>query len=84
MILGFIKKYIPYVHKANKAAGWNFQWDRSESCQFTSINTINTYDWHTDGLARKPYEKEGPDKGKIRKLSVTCQLTDGSNIKEEN
>ena len=25
----------PYIHQANKAAGWNFDWDRSESCQFT-------------------------------------------------
>ena len=25
----------PYVHKANKLAGWNYEWDRSESCQFT-------------------------------------------------
>ena len=35
------------------------------------------YDWHCDAW-NKPYEKEGPDKGKIRKLSMTCQLTDGS------
>ena len=25
----------PYVHQANKLAGWNFQWDKSEECQFT-------------------------------------------------
>tara|TARA_R110000822_G_scaffold7694_2_gene31375 strand:+ start:1518 stop:1919 length:402 start_codon:yes stop_codon:yes gene_type:complete len=25
----------PYIHKANQSAGWNFQWDFSESCQFT-------------------------------------------------
>ena len=26
----------PYVHKANELAGWNFEWDFSESCQFPS------------------------------------------------
>ena len=29
------KELHPFVHKANQNAGWNFQWDRSESCQFT-------------------------------------------------
>tara|TARA_Y100000004_G_scaffold194862_1_gene260486 strand:+ start:412 stop:717 length:306 start_codon:yes stop_codon:yes gene_type:complete len=27
----------PYVHVANKNAGWNFEWDWSESCQFYKI-----------------------------------------------
>ena len=26
------KELHPYVHTANKNAGWNFEWDRSESC----------------------------------------------------
>ena len=25
----------PYVNAANTNAGWNFQWDQSESCQFS-------------------------------------------------
>ena len=25
----------PYIHAANKEAGWNFQWDWNESSQFT-------------------------------------------------
>ena len=29
------KEIQPYIHDANKNAGWNFQWDFSESCQFT-------------------------------------------------
>ena len=29
------KEIHPYVHRANASAGWNFQWDSSESCQFT-------------------------------------------------
>ena len=31
------KEIHPYVHLANKAAGWNFDWDRSENCQFTKF-----------------------------------------------
>ena len=48
-----------------------------ESCQFTKYKHNQYYDWHCDSWD-KPYEKEGPDNGKIRKLSMTCQLTDGS------
>ena len=70
----------PYVHLANKNAGWIFEWDRSESCQFTKYKHNQYYDWHTDPWD-KPYDKEGPDKGRVRKLSMTCQLTDGSEYK---
>ena len=74
------KELHPYVHTANKNAGWNFEWDRSESCQFTKYKLNQYYDWHCDSWD-KPYErryKNDVDNGKIRKLSVTCQLTDGS------
>ena len=71
------KELQPYIHKANKTAGWNFQWDMSESMQFTKYKLNQYYDWHCDSW-NKPYEQEGPQKGKIRKLSMTCQLTDGS------
>ena len=74
------KEIHPYVHMANKNAGWNFQWERSESCQFTKYKLNQYYDWHSDSWA-KPYEeknKNNSDHGKIRKLSMTCQLTDGS------
>tara|TARA_R110002012_G_scaffold100500_1_gene239191 strand:- start:1424 stop:2053 length:630 start_codon:yes stop_codon:yes gene_type:complete len=67
----------PYIHEANKSAGWNFEWDRSEVCQFTKYKLNQYYDWHCDSWD-KPYEKKGPQLGKIRKLSMTCQLTDGS------
>ena len=73
------KEIQPYVHIANKNAGWNFDWDFSESCQFTKYKLNQYYDWHCDSWD-KPYDK--PDDknthGKIRKLSMTCQLTDGS------
>jgi PKHD-type hydroxylase len=71
------KEIHPYVNRANKNAGWNFDWLRSESCQFTKYKHNQYYDWHCDSWD-KPYEKEGPEKGMIRKLSVTCQLTDSS------
>ena len=73
------KELHPYVRMANKNAGWNFQWDRSEPCQFTKYKLNQYYDWHNDPWD-KPYQrKEGdPDNGKVRKLSMTCQLTDGS------
>ena len=74
------KEVQPYIHQANKNAGWNFSWDWSESCQFTKYKLNQYYDWHCDSWD-KPYEKEGPDNGKIRKLSMTCQLTDGSEYK---
>lgn len=65
----------PYIHTANRNAGWNFQWDWSESCQFTIYKPGQFYDWHCDSW-NKPYEKEGQLKGKIRKLSVTVSLSD--------
>jgi PKHD-type hydroxylase len=68
----------PYVHRANELAGWNYEWDRSESCQFTKYKLNQYYDWHNDGWA-KPYNKPNTlDHGKVRKLSLVCQLTDGS------
>ena len=76
------KEIHPFVHEANQKAGWNFEWDRSESCQFTKYKQGQYYDWHCDGWD-KPYQrKEGdPENGKIRKLSMTCQLSDGSEYK---
>jgi PKHD-type hydroxylase len=67
----------PYIHEANKEAGWNFQWDWSESCQFTKYKINQHYDWHCDSYER-PYEnsQHANFNGKIRKLSVTCSLSD--------
>jgi PKHD-type hydroxylase len=74
------KELHPYVHEANRNAGWNFDWERSESCQFTKYKLNQYYDWHCDGWD-KPYQRKNKDdleNGRIRKLSMTCQLTDGS------
>ena len=75
------KELHPYVHEANAKAGWNFDWERSESCQFTKYKLNQYYDWHCDSWD-KPYDRpNSPEHGKIRKLSMTCQLTDGSEYK---
>jgi PKHD-type hydroxylase len=73
------KEIHPYIHEANKLAGWNYDWNFSESCQFTKYKLNQYYDWHCDSWD-VPYNKPEDlnSHGKIRKLSVTCQLTDGS------
>ena len=38
-------------------AGWNFDWDRSESCQFTKYKLNQYYDWHCDSWD-KPYDRK--------------------------
>jgi PKHD-type hydroxylase len=69
------KEIQPYIHTANQNAGWKFNWDYSESCQFTKYKPGQYYGWHCDSW-EGVYEKEGPTKGKIRKLSVTVSLSD--------
>jgi PKHD-type hydroxylase len=74
------KEIQPYIHQANKSAGWNFDWDYSEACQFTKYKLNQFYDWHCDSWD-EPYEKDHKNKNlsnKIRKLSVTCSLSDPS------
>ena len=39
--LWIYKEIHPYVHEANKKAGWNFDWERSEPCQFTKYKLTN-------------------------------------------
>ena len=68
------KELHPFINTANEKAGWNFQWDNSESIQFTKYKVNQYYDWHID--SDSPNENN-----KIRKLSMTCQLTDSSEYK---
>ena len=71
------KEIKPYIHEANRAAGWNFEWDFSERFQFTTYKPGQFYGWHEDTFC-EPYNR--PDNpqlhGKIRKLSVSCVLSD--------
>jgi len=71
----------PYINIANKNAGWNFEWDWSEACQFTKYGKGQYYDWHND-CWEKPYEDPNPNRnGKIRKLSATINLSDPKDYK---
>jgi PKHD-type hydroxylase len=76
------KEIQPYIHEANKLAGWNFDWDWSESCQFTKYKLNQFYDWHCDSW-EIPYNEPNDltRHGKIRKLSVTCSLSDPKDYK---
>ena len=87
------KEIHPLIHEANAKAGWNFEWDWSESCQFTKYGVGQYYGWHCDSW-EKPYDRSKAkddngvpyaetgnypiDHGKIRKLSVTISLNDPS------
>ena len=68
-----------YVRGANTNAGWNFQWDHAESCQFTKYNKGQYYDWHCDSWD-KPYDETAHKnyRGRVRKLSVTLNLSDSN------
>lgn len=67
----------PYINQANIEAGWNFQWDYSESIQFTKYGNNQHYGWHTDSFPEKyGEEKDKNYAGKIRKLSCTVNLSD--------
>jgi PKHD-type hydroxylase len=70
------KEIQPYIHQANKLAGWNFDWDFSESCQFTKYKLNQFYDWHCDSWEKTYSDINDKNRyGKIRKLSVTCSLS---------
>lgn len=67
------------IDRANKDAGWNYEWDIMEAAQFTKYQPGQYYHWHVDTLD-KPFEKP-EDKyfhKKIRKLSMSLLLTDSS------
>ena len=39
----------PFLRTANEQAGWKYEWDFSESFQFTKYHKGGFYGWHTDG-----------------------------------
>ena len=75
------KEIQPYIHEANKRAGWNFKWDYCEPCQITTYGKDQYYDWHCDSWP-EPYKQDkkvsSAFQGKIRKLSVTVSLSDSN------
>jgi len=66
----------PFIHMANKNAGWNFQWDWNEASQFTIYEKGHYYGWHVDQQSTLLKHKDKNINGKTRKLSLTLQLTD--------
>lgn len=69
----------PYIQNANKNAGWNFEISWNEDCQYTVYNKSQFYGYHIDSNV-EPYTNNLNKNynGKIRKLSMTLQLTDPS------
>jgi PKHD-type hydroxylase len=71
----------PYINIANANAEWNFDWNWSENCQFTIYEKNQHYGWHVDSFV-DPYKSEDVNfNKKIRKLSVTCFLSDPKDYK---
>ena len=56
----------PFIHAANKKAGWNFEWDYTEDFQFTRYGPGQFYGWHVD-TGEKPYELLDPAVHEIHK-----------------
>ena len=76
------KHVLPFVDEANKQAGWNFNWNYSENCQFTKYEPGQFYGWHQDSFEKTYNTPNDPNThNKIRKLSVTCSLSDPSTYK---
>ena len=75
------KETHPLLRVANQNAGWNFQWDFSESCQFTYYRKGQHYDWHCDSWEHTYNQPNTPSHGKIRKLSSVVLLSDPKDFK---
>tara|TARA_B100000123_G_C25697584_1_gene413822 strand:- start:549 stop:1166 length:618 start_codon:yes stop_codon:yes gene_type:complete len=76
------RQIYPVIKQANKAAGWNFDINTSESIQFTIYGKNQHYGWHTD-CRSLPYDtpKNPNIHGKLRKLSTSIILNDPSEYK---
>tara|TARA_R110000851_G_scaffold46581_1_gene113289 strand:+ start:231 stop:863 length:633 start_codon:yes stop_codon:yes gene_type:complete len=78
------KEIHPLLNNANVNAGWNFDWDFSESCQFTKYKKGQFYNWHCDSYI-EPYNNQNnpldPMNHKIRKLSISVNLSDPKDYK---
>ena len=75
------KEIQPYVRRANEEAGWNFEWDWTEPAQFTIYGPNQFYNWHVD--TSLPYDNPNNlnTHNKIRKLSVTVNLSNSKDYK---
>jgi PKHD-type hydroxylase len=67
----------PFLNTANVNAGWNYQYDWAEACQFTVYEKNHHYNWHCDSF-EEPYpidHKFENFRGKTRKLSMSICLS---------
>ena len=67
---------LQFVNAANKRY-WNFRIGQTESFQFGVYHPGQFYSWHVDQFP-EPYKEPSSVAGLTRKLSITVQLTDGS------
>jgi len=81
----------PYILDANANAGWGYEISMYESLQFTCYEQDGHYGWHIDGgsdhlsaYTKEQVEPGNPKIGKIRKLSMTLNLTDKNNYEGGN
>ena len=63
----------PFVRQANYKAGWNYEWDFSESGQFTKYQPGQFYGWHADGSSDWPHMYKPTLRGKDGKWKI-CEL----------
>jgi len=64
----------PFIKTANENAGWNFQFDWHESCQFTKYKKNHFYNWHQDAWKGCYPPDKGTYANKVRKLSSVVWL----------
>ena len=71
----------PFLHLANKEAGWIFEFDYAESCQFTKYKKNQHYNWHQDSTSPYINARNENFNGKIRKLSSGLILSNPEDYK---
>ena len=76
------KEINPFLHEANKRAGWNFEISWSESIQFTCYKKGHFYTWHHDASSGAYKDANNLNTfNKMRKLSMIINLTDPNEYK---
>jgi len=79
----------PYLLEANKESGWNWDIEWAEGFQFTKYTKDGLYNWHNDGGSDhhgkyikdneglpNPCTDDPTFEGRVRKISMTMNLTD--------
>ena len=70
----------PFMEKANKDSGWNYEVSSAESFQITRYKKGEFYSEHIDGCIDHSSIYDAPENkfmdGKVRKLSMTINLND--------